>query len=146
MKIREYSSKDKLKVKRLINESLKEIYGVPLPEHEWEDLNSYKKSGGVFYLAEDKGKLVGCVAIENRKTYGKWKRMYIRKDYFGTGLSNKLLDKLIKFSIKNRIKTIRLTTHKRMKRAQAFYKKSGFKKVGKILGYTKFSMRIKWIQ
>ena len=142
MRIREYSKIDDKKVKNLINENLIETFGVGKSDG-WEDFNFYKKSGRIFYVADEKGKIVGTAALVNKKSEGEIKRMYVKKDYYGKGLSKKLLDKIISFARDKEIKEIKLTTDRKRERAQSFYKKNGFRKTGERNNLIKFSISLK---
>jgi N-acetylglutamate synthase-like GNAT family acetyltransferase len=136
MKIVRYSPKHEREVKKLIFGILKELGSPPAPEeHSDEDLDNIEKiySGrGKFWVALSGGKLVGTVGIkEKSKRRAKLKRMFVLKDFRGTGLAQKLLNKAKKHAQKMGFEEIELWTSNVMERAQNFYEKNGFKFVEK---------------
>ena len=143
IKIREYRKTDENNVKNIINECLIEIFGKPHPEDKWENFNEYKRNGGKFYLAEENKIIIGSIAIINKGNYGILKRMYIKKEYRGKGISQELLRKIIAFARKKKYKKIELTTHPKMKRAKLFYLKNDFNIIEILPNYIKFSRELK---
>lgn len=123
MKIRNFTNKDEKKVKKMINETLIDIYGEKAEIKEWEDFNQYI----IFYLAEKNNKIIGTAAIKkiNNKTL-KLKRMYVIPSVQGKGVGQVLMNKIMDFCIKNKYKRIILTTYKEMSKGINFYKKNGF--------------------
>lgn len=73
----------------------------------------------------DKDEVVGTIGIEN---YGKnrayLRRMYIKKEFRGTGLADKMFSKALTFAKKNNFEIIYLSTSKLMTAANKFYKKN----------------------
>jgi N-acetylglutamate synthase-like GNAT family acetyltransferase len=126
MKIRRYESKDKEQIKKLVENILKEIFNSE--PRGLEDLSNIKKHFEIFLVAEDKTKIIGTIALRKDVIL---KRMYVHKNYRNKGLAQKLYDKIEKFTIKKKFKKIKLSTTPQMKFAMSFYKKNGFKKIGK---------------
>ena len=124
MIIRKFKKSDEIKVKRMIFSVLKEIY--KKTKVKWENFEDYL----IFYVVEDKGKIIGTVAL--KEINGKWiklKRMYVKKGFREKDIGKKLLKKVIKFAKKRGFKKMILTSYSEMKDAIIFYKKSGFKVV-----------------
>ena len=88
MKIRKYQKKGKEEVKELILNCCREKF--PDTEIEWEDFNKYL----VFYVAVDKGKIIGTIALEDLEDKVKLKRLYLHKDYRNKGIVTELLKKV----------------------------------------------------
>jgi len=124
MKIIKYRPENKKEVQKLIKTVLFEIFGkhkVP----EFEEFDDY----AIFYIVKDKDKIVGSIALKTEKDFGILKRMYIYKLYRNKGLAQKLYNKIEVYAIKNKIKTLKLSTTPQMVNAIKFYKKNGFKKL-----------------
>ncbi len=127
MKIRKFQEKDSKQVINLIVNSLFDIFKVKPLKYEL-DSGLFGK-GGVLYVAENKGEIVGSAGI--RKYFGdiaKIKSMYINKKYRGSGLSQKLFNRLEFFARNFGYKKIILSTTPQMKAAIKFYEKNGFQK------------------
>ena len=124
MKIIKYRPENKKEVQKLIKTVLFEIFGkhkVP----EFEEFDDY----AIFYIVKDKDKIVRSIALKTEKDFGILKRMYIYKLYRNKGLAQKLYNKIEVYAIKNKIKTLKLSTTPQMVNAIKFYKKNGFKKL-----------------
>jgi len=128
MKIRKATNKDSIKIKKLIEGVLDEIFGRK-PRDWLKEINNLEKTYVVFYIAEDKGEILGCIALKKGKIKAELKRMYIKKGYRRKGIGQKLFDIFLKFCLKNDYKKIILSTHKKMKGAIRFYKKNKFVKI-----------------
>jgi ribosomal protein S18 acetylase RimI-like enzyme len=75
-------------------------------------------------------KLVGTIGLEDRgNNQGYLKRMYIDKNYRGTGLSSKLVEQLLEFARSKGYKAIYLSTSEAAERAIGFYTKNGYERV-----------------
>ncbi len=130
IKIRRFQNKDKEQIILLIEKILIEIFGNKVNHRRYmQDLGNIKNNYILFYVAEDKDKIVGTIALEKRDKNYWLKRMYLEKNYRGTGLSKKMYEKIEQFLIKNKIPKIFLSTTIKMKSAQKFYLKLGFKKI-----------------
>lgn len=123
MKIRKYQEKDNKQVKEFIETVLTELFGKTIIK-EWENFQDY----AIFYIVEDKGKIVGSAALKNeRNGIGKLKRMYIDKEDRNKGLGQKLLNNIINFAIKNKFKKLVLSTSTKLEAAFKFYQKNDFR-------------------
>ena len=125
MLLRKFENKDRKQVITLIGKILYEIFKAK-PKGVELGKGLFKK-GGVLYVAEEKGKIIGTIGI--RKQIGRTarlKKMYIEKSYRGTGLAQKLYNTIESFAKKKRYRKIILSTTPEMKAAIKFYKKQGF--------------------
>ncbi len=127
MIIRKFNEKDKQKVLSLINKTLREIFKTE-PKNIELDKGLFTK-GGVFYVVEEKGRIIGTAGLEkHKKGIARLRRMYIEKNFRGAGLAKKLYTKIQKFAKKEGYKKIILSTAPQMRAAIKFYQKLGFKK------------------
>lgn len=127
--IRKYEEIDKEKVIKLVHEVLFEIFNAEA--RNIEDLKKIKEEyfekGGIFYVAEDDGKIIGTIAVKRENNIARLKRMFVDKKYRKQKIAQKLLDKTLKFCKSKYYKKIILSTYPQMKTAIEFYKKNGFK-------------------
>lgn len=88
-----------------------------------QDNNEYIKQGGTFLLATDENdNIIGTIAIiKNNDENVELKRLYVREDYRGKGVSVALYDEIIKVCKENYFKKIFLGTHEKMEKAINFY-------------------------
>ncbi len=97
-------------------------------ELETSDYIEYINCNGNFWIALDNdNKIIGTIGIEyvnNDETY--LKKLYVLKEYRGTGLAKELLNEVIQFSRKKGFKRIYLSTYGKLERANSFYLKNGF--------------------
>ena len=122
MKTRKYKKLDKKQVQELITSCLIETYKKS-PIKKFENFEDYS----VFYVVEDKGKIIGCVGLEDEgENIGKLRRLYIHKNYRKNGLGTKLLKKIESFALKNKFNKIILSTNKKLDGTIKFYQKHGF--------------------
>ncbi|MEE9525866.1 MAG: GNAT family N-acetyltransferase [Candidatus Woesearchaeota archaeon] len=130
IKIRGYQEKDTESIIKLVHEILFEVFNAEA--RNIEDLKNIKKEyfekKGVFYVAEDDGKIVGTIAAEKETDrIARLKRMFVKKEYRKQKLGQRLLDQLLEFCKKKGYEKIILSTYPQMKAAIEFYKKNGFK-------------------
>lgn len=95
------------------------------------DNSIYSKSGGNFWIALDESKnIIGTIAVYKHDEINiEMKRLYVRKDYRGKGLSKLLHDKTIQYCKNNNFKRIFLWTYDKLETAINFYIKKGFKEI-----------------
>ena len=143
MKIVKYRTENKKEVQKLIKTVLFEIFG----KHKLEPFENFEEYA-IFYVLEDKNKIVGSIGLRKDKDSGIVKRMYIYKNYRNKGLAQKLYDKIEVYVRKNKIKTLKLSTTPQMLNAMKFYKKNGYKKVREEKETNKifFKKVLKWLQ
>lgn len=134
LKIVEYKDRYKEKVVDLLveiilnefdmNENIEDIRNF--------DYNSYKENGGNLWLAIDENDNViatSGIQLNNEKNEAKLVRVYLNKEYRGTGIATEMLNMAIDFVKSIRIESIILGTYKKLERAVKFYEKNGFKEV-----------------
>lgn len=133
MKILKYTNQNVEEIKNFIDKILKELFEKKVNHKQYmQDLDNIKENYLVLYLALDNKKIIGTVALKRiNSNCVKLKRMYVNKNYRGRGLAQELYKKAEDFAIKNKFKTIKLSTTTQMKGAQKFYAKNGFKKTTK---------------
>ena len=87
----------------------------------------YIPPNGALILALVDGKAAGCVALRKMDDdICEMKRLYVRNDYRGLGIGNKLISMIIEEAGKLNYSYMRLDTLPTMKRAQELYKSYGF--------------------
>ena len=97
-------------------------------DDELRDMKSkYGLPYGRMYLALVEGNIAGCVALtKNDENYCEIKRLYIRPQFRGLGISNSLTEKIISDAREIGYKYMRLDTFPFMKSAIKLYEKYGF--------------------
>ena len=102
-------------------------------------INELNNNKNQYYLIELKDTIVGyskiifnekCDII-NTKNITYMSRLYLLKEYYGVGLGKKLLDFNVNLSKENKQKGIWLKVWVENQKAIKFYKKNGFKIIGK---------------
>jgi len=93
----------------------------------------YLRGDGNFWIALDSNKVVGTIALEDKKEgQGYLQRMYLAEAHRGTGLAQNLLNNLLEFAKNKNFKEIYLGTTPVAKRAIRFYEKSGFERIASL--------------
>ena len=91
------------------------------------DYEKYKRSGGNFWLVIDDNKnVIGTMALEKQDDIGYLSGVYLHNEYRGKGISQELLELVIKYAKRTNIKTIILGTYEKYSRAIKFYEKNNF--------------------
>ena len=81
----------------------------------------------IFFLAKDKEKIAACAGLkELSEKEGLLKRFYVAKDFRGSGLAEKMIEKIKNFASRKNYKIIVLDVFLSNKRAQKFFEKQGF--------------------
>ena len=96
------------------------------------DYNSYKNGGGNLWLAvdeEDNVIATSAIEVNSEKSEAKLVRVYLNKDYRGTGVATEMLNMAIDFAKNINFNRIILGTYKKLERAVRFYEKNGFKEI-----------------
>jgi len=91
----------------------------------------YFCEGGGVWLAEEEGRVVGCIALRKlagREKCGEVKRLYVRPAYRGQGLAERLLGALEEYAKEFGYAWVYLDTAAEMKAAARFYEKKGFER------------------
>jgi N-acetylglutamate synthase-like GNAT family acetyltransferase len=82
-----------------------------------------------YWVANRKDTVIGTIGFQMlKKNNIVLKRMFLKKEFRGRGVSKALLDTLINSAIENNFSCIYLGTMTQFKAAQAFYEKNGFAK------------------
>ena len=97
---------------------------------ENEDNEIYINRGGNLWLAIDNNEIVGTIAVyKYNDEYMELKKLYVKEEYRGKGLSKELYNKVIEFCLKEKYKKVFLGTYEKMSSAINFYLKNGFKEL-----------------
>jgi GNAT superfamily N-acetyltransferase len=98
-----------------------------------EDADQFAKdyfgAGTGVWLAEDDGRIVGCIALRNLRAMrgcGEIKRLYVRPEFRGKGLADQLLRALEDYAKECGYEWLYLDTAADMKAAARFYERKGF--------------------
>ncbi len=90
----------------------------------------YNAPEGVLLLLTDNDKNIGCVGLRKMEDgAAEMKRMYIKKDFRGKGLSKLLIEQLLQHAKGRKYKSVRLDTLPQMKEAVNLYISFGFKEI-----------------
>ncbi|MEM7331287.1 MAG: GNAT family N-acetyltransferase [Chloroflexota bacterium] len=79
-----------------------------------------------FFIVRVDGKAAGCGGIQFYDEYGELKRMYVRPNYRGRKLGQKLVEFLCAYALKQHINIVRLETGIHQKAAIRLYESAGF--------------------
>jgi GNAT superfamily N-acetyltransferase len=105
-------------------------FRVPITAEDQPDLRRipefYQSGRGEFFVALHEGSVVGTIAIVDYGSGGALRKMFVRADHRGTGLAQRLLDRLLDHARAKAIPRIVLGTLAQMKAAHRFYEKNGF--------------------
>jgi GNAT superfamily N-acetyltransferase len=111
----------------------------------------YQKGKSDFWIALEGNDVVGTIALADYGNgRGYLKRMYIGRQFRGTGLASALLETLLEFAKKNGYKEIYAGTVEKMVAANKFYQKHGFGRITAVpedlpeCGDTLFYVRKLW--
>ncbi len=125
--IRKYRPTDKKQLINLIKKILQEIFKSKPKKLEID--KQFFAKGGILFVLEHNKKIIGSVGIiKHKPKLARLKKTYLQKQFRGTGLAQKLLNKAVNFAKQKGYKKIILSTTSQMKAAIKFYQKHGFKK------------------
>ncbi|MCX6730764.1 MAG: GNAT family N-acetyltransferase [Candidatus Roizmanbacteria bacterium] len=136
IKVAMYKASYKDQVGRLVGECLvdQEVIkesDLPIDDDDLQKIPEVYTGNSRFWIALDCDKVVGTVGILDRgENTAKLRRMFVQKEYRGTGLGQKLLDTALCFAKEAGYIRVRLNTHTNMKRAHHFYEKNKFILIG----------------
>lgn len=93
--------------------------------------NEYINKGGNLWIAlNEDDEIVGTIALKKHNdAEAELKKLYVRKDYRGTGLSKELYSKVMEESKINDYNRIFLGTYDKLESAIHFYLKRGFTQI-----------------
>ncbi len=127
--IRACEPEDYPQIESLIIKVIVEILGrEPINRDDYGNFKDHYSKGGVFYVAEERGEIVGTIGLlrESSSTM-KLRRMYVTKEHRNKGIGEQLFQKALAFCRSHHYTRIVLCTHPKMQAAIAFYKKHGFR-------------------
>ena len=92
----------------------------------------------VFYVAEIGAEMIGYAKLQERSTENcvadaspiELSRLYVRKDFHGRGIAEKLMNECFDYARRKNYRTMWLGVWEHNFRAQKFYEKLGFARVG----------------
>ena len=129
MEIIEYIHEYKDHVNNLMHEILVKEYGF----EQFSDgiLNSqneeYCMGNNKLWIAMEDGEIIGTTGIiEIDKTSALLKKIYVKENYRGKGIAQKLLNQCLEYAKNIGYDYVYLETYHRLERAKAFYSKNGF--------------------
>ncbi len=135
-KIEEFEDKYNEKVNEFIISIFVEEYGFEECRKELERQNNheYIENGGNLWIAlDDEDNVIGTIAlIRHNDGEAELKKLYVRKDYRGKGLSKELYSRVIDATKVNAFNRIFLGTYEKLETAINFYLKRGFKKIDEL--------------
>lgn len=95
--------------------------------YESIDIMKYIKDGGKCWIAIENNEVIGTILLINSEdNIAELKMMYVKNEYRGQGVSQKLFDIFLQYATENNYEKIILGTYDRLARAIQFYKKLGF--------------------
>lgn len=135
IEIIEFNSNYQKKTKSFILDILEDEFDYYMDRPDLDNiLEIYKTDKSNFFIAvNQQNDVIGSIAIVDYKNHrGYLKRLYVKREYRGTGLARQLLDNLIIYAKNSGYQTIYLGTVKMLEAANKFYNKNGFKKIDKL--------------
>ncbi|MFP4456225.1 MAG: GNAT family N-acetyltransferase [Clostridia bacterium] len=132
--IKEFEKKYHSQLMNLIQDVLNEydftfdVGDIKSDINQLKDHKSYTKSAEKFWVALDSEKLIGSIAIRDRKDdeLAELKRFYLLPEYRGLGIGSKLYNIAEKFAKENNFTGIWLESSRKFKSASILYKRKGF--------------------
>ncbi|MGI6853037.1 N-acetyltransferase family protein [Mesorhizobium sp. 1B3] len=106
-----------------------------LPDEEWRR----RITGNSVFVAFDGERPIGLMGLMRERSSKMAHRatvvmVYVQKSHRGTGVSTKLLDKLITYARENGIRQLELSASVENPAALRFYRNEGFREIGRIRG------------
>jgi ribosomal protein S18 acetylase RimI-like enzyme len=107
----------------------------------------------IFFVAELDGDMVGYAKLQENSTEKcvtgenpvELSRLYVLKDFHGQGIAGKLMDECFRTAKRKNYQTMWLGVWEHNFRAQRFYEKLGFKKVGSHVFQLGSDPQIDWV-
>ena len=101
---------------------------------EQENNQEYIDNGRNLLIAIDKkDDVIGTIALKkHNNNEAEIKKLYVRNDYRGTGLSKELYSKVMETTKNRRFKRIFLGTYDKLERAINFYQRRGFTQIDEL--------------
>ncbi len=134
MNVTSFSSKYQKQGEDLISNILeKEFWHQVTPENRpdiFSIAKTYQTGKGNFWVALEDDFVIWTIWLkEYWNERGYLKRLYVKKEFRGNGVAQRLMDTLIKYAHKKSYKKIYLWTDETMVAANRFYQKSWFKRI-----------------
>lgn len=131
--IKEFEDGYNEKVNNFIISIFVEEYGFEECRKELEEQDNFEyiKNGGKLWVAlDEQDNIIGTIALVRHSNEDvELKKLYVKKDYRGKGLSKELYSKVIETTEQQGFKRIFLGTYQKLETAINFYLKRGFKKI-----------------
>lgn len=132
-KIKKFEDRYNEEVNKFIISVFVDEYGFEEYRNELNKQNNeeYIENGGNFWVAfDDDDNIIGTVAlVKHSQSEAELKKLYVRSDYRGRGLSKELYSKVLEESKKEEYRRIFLGTYDKLDTAITFYLKRGFTKI-----------------
>ena len=132
-KIKKFEDRYNEEVNKFIISVFVDEYGFEEYRNELNKQNNeeYIENGGNFWVAfDDDDNIIGTVAlVKHSKSEAELKKLYVRSDYRGRGLSKELYSKVLEKKKKEEYRRIFLGTYDKLDTAITFYLKRGFTKI-----------------
>lgn len=132
-KIKKFEDRYNEEVNKFIISVFVDEYGFEEYKNELNKQNNeeYIENGGNFWVAfDDDDNIIGTVAlVKHSQSEAELKKLYVRSDYRGRGLSKELYSKVLEESKKEEYRRIFLGTYDKLDTAITFYLKRGFTKI-----------------
>lgn len=92
-----------------------------------EFYGSYDRENERIWVVEDGTKIIGCLLLKNRGEKAQLRYFFLKSEYRGLGLGNKLMQMFMDFAKDRNYKNVYLWTTNELDTAHHLYKKIGFK-------------------
>jgi GNAT superfamily N-acetyltransferase len=131
--VRRIQSTDAEHVKSLISGIMDKEFAKVRHAYQYHDLEDpcghYAGQRQIFLVAEKEGKIIGTAAIkEEDADTALLRRVFVHKEYRGTGLAEKLLGKAMEFCFERNYKTVKFRGNDKMQESLQFCIRNGFEK------------------
>lgn len=134
--IKEFENRYNEKVNDFIISVFVEEFGFEECRKELEEQNNieYIENGGNLWIALDEDEnIIGTIAlVKHNDKEAELKKLYVRKDYRGKGLSKELYSKVMETTKEKEYNRIFLGTYDKLETAINFYIKRGFTKIDEL--------------
>lgn len=134
--IKKFENKYNEEVNQFIISIFVNEFGFDKAREELEKQNNYEyiKNGGNFWIAlNEEENIIGTIALrKHSEKEVEIKKLYVREDYRGKGLSEELYNKAKEDSTNNNFNRIFLGTYDKLERAINFYLKKGFSPIDEL--------------
>ena len=139
-KIKKFESRYNGKVNEFIISILVEEFGSEECRKELEEQNNeeYIQKGGYLWIAlDDEDNVIGTIALrKHNENEAELKKLYVKKDYRGKGLSKELYNIFLQQAQKDKYNRIFLGTYDKLETAIHFYLKRGFTQIEELYNET----------